>query len=216
MSNDKDAENRFWRLHASVGKLILDGKRVPSEVADIYQKYIIDQPQTPAVVEPKFELLVDLGIITVPDDYVHACRLAIFSEQNREKFYILNSNTTDAHFKNPSRILHPGDKLRVRAFQQVLGLTTAPEKCLTFLRRQPGNVFPGVQGMSLVFEQKHDQLSKGRWYSSLDEKERLWEDSNGHCTLSSIGIDSGGDFNWSLTNFSTHVDAFLCFTEVEE
>src|SRR3989344_9566179 len=82
----------------------------------------------------KFALLVDLGIITVPDDYDHANRLATFLERNREKFYNVDNDITDQNF--PSRILKPGDKLLVRAFKQIVPDTTTSEERMAFLETQ--------------------------------------------------------------------------------
>lgn len=84
----------------------------------------------------KFDLLVDLGSITVPDDYDHATQLDKFMKKNRKKFYGINDNITDVNFPNPTRVLKPGDKLRVRAFKQVVGGTTTSEERMVFLATQ--------------------------------------------------------------------------------
>ncbi|MDE1874813.1 MAG: hypothetical protein KGH68_01975, partial [Patescibacteria group bacterium] len=41
------------------------------------------EPTAPAEPTEKFALLADLGIITVPDDYVHEKRLTTFGKKNR-------------------------------------------------------------------------------------------------------------------------------------
>ncbi|MCX6731443.1 MAG: hypothetical protein NTX55_00410, partial [Candidatus Parcubacteria bacterium] len=148
----------------------------------------------------KFALLADLGTITVPVDYVHATWLASFLEKNRKKFYGVNSNITDANFPNPTRILKPGDKLRVRAFKQVVGGTTTSEERMAFLKSQNA-VFVGAQGTSLVFEQKRDQLPKGKWYCSFDEKMCLWEDADGGRRVPYVSVRSDGGFFFSLGYF---------------
>ncbi len=173
----------------------------------------------PVPVEPaeKFALLVDLGIITVPNDYDHATRLDKFMKKNRKKFCDINDNITDANFPNPTRILKPGDKLRVRAFKQVVGGTTTSEERMTFLATQKA-IHTGAQGASLVFDQKRDQLPKGKWYASFDEKDRLWADADGYHRVPSVYCDSDGDFEFILGDFELvwyGVDAFLCFCDVE-
>jgi hypothetical protein len=165
----------------------------------------------------KFALFVDLGIITVPDDYVHATRLARFMERNRKRFYGINDDITDANFSNPSRILKPGDKLRVRAFQQIVGGTTTSEERLAFLATQKA-IHTGAQGASLVFEQKRDQLPKGKWYASFDEKERLWEDADGGRWVPYVIADEDGDWYCFLGSFEKVWDrlcVFLCFCDLE-
>jgi len=167
----------------------------------------------------KFALLVDLGIITVPDDYVHASRLVTFGEQNREEFHgYYNDNINDANFPSPSRILRPSDKLRVRAFQQVVGGATTSEDRMAFLALQEA-VYPGAQGASFVFEQKRDQLLKGMWYASFDKEERLWKDAGRDRRMPCMYVSSDGGFRWSLGYFGfvwKTDDVSLCFTEVED
>lgn len=173
------------------------------------------EPIAPA---EKFGFLADLGIITVPKDYVHETRLATFLKQNRKKFYGVNDNITDVNFSNPSRILKPGDQFRVRAFKQIVDGTTTSEERLAFLATQRA-VLTGEQGASLVLEEKRDQLPKGYWYSSFDEKERLWKDADGLHRVPYVDAFSGGGFDFGLGYFEgvwNDFDALLCFCDVEE
>ena len=153
-------------------------------------------------VEPtvKFALLVDLGIITVPDNYVHATHLTSFRKNNKKKFYGYNDDITDQNFPNPTRTLKPGDKLAVCAFKQIVPGTTTSEERMTFLATQNA-VHTGAQGASLVFEQKRDQLPKGKWYASFDEKDRLWEDSNGNHRVPRVVASTDGVFYFDLGYF---------------
>src|SRR3989344_401881 len=163
----------------------------------------------------KFALLADLGIITVPDDYDHTTRLTLFGEKNREKFYYYNDGITDEHFPNPTRILKPGDKLHVRAFKQIVSGATTSEERLAFLTTQKA-VRTGAQGASLVWEQKRDQLPKGFWYASFDEKNRLWKDADGDRRVPFVRAYSDGDFCFFLGYFGHgwyDFYAFLCFCE---
>lgn len=204
---------RLFKLWATVCKLVVDGKRRAEDVVEVLQK-IVDEPQ-PA---EKFALFVDLGIITVPDDYDHTTQLAKFMKKNRRKFYSVNNNITDDNFPNPSRILRPGERLRVRAFEQVIGETTTSEERLAFLAAQNA-VHTGAQGASLVFEQKRNQLPKDKSYASFDEKERLWEDAGGNHRVPLVNTHSGDAFDW-LLGYSELVwdggSTLLCFTEVKE
>lgn len=166
--------------------------------------------------EPKkFALLADLGIITVPEGYDHATQLSSFQKKNRKKFYYYNEDITDTHFSNPSRILKPGDKLRVRAFRQIVSSTTMSEERMAFLATHKA-VHTGAQGITLVFEQKRNELPKGYWYASFDEKERLWEDAVGNHGVPYVGADSDGDFSLGLGDFGDvwdDDDAFLCLCD---
>ena len=171
-----------------------------------------------ASVEPteKFALLVDLGIITVPDYYDHAMALASFGKKNRKKFYYYNGAITDPNFPNPTRVLKPGDKLRVSAFKQVVGDTTTSEERMAFLATQKA-IHTGAQGASLVFDQKRDQLPKGKWYASFDEKDRLWTDADGRHRVPYVSADSDGDFDFDLGDFErvwNVRNAFFCSCDI--
>jgi hypothetical protein len=171
----------------------------------------------PAESTEKFALLADLGIITVPDDYMHEKRLTTFDEQNRKKFYYYNDEITDKNFPNPTRVLKPGDKLRVRAFKQVVDGTTTSVERMAFLATQNA-IHTGAQGASLVFEEKRDQLPKRYWCASFDEKDRLWADADGRHRVPRVFCNSDGVFRFDLGSFEnvwSDGSAFLCFCDVE-
>lgn len=169
--------------------------------------------------EEKFVLLIDLGIITVPDDYVHETCLQLFEKKNRQKFCEkrgYNYNITDQNFPHPSRILKPGDKLRVYAFKQIVSGRTTSEERMSFLKSQKA-VFVGVQGASLVFEQRKEDLRMYYMYDSFDEKENIWEDSDGDHRVPYITACSNGNFVFGLSSFESEWDdfsAFFCFCEI--
>lgn len=173
---------------------------------------------SPAEPTEKFGLFVELGIVTVPEDYAHGQRLALFSKKSRKKFDYYNDGITDVNFPNPTRILKPGDKFFVRAFKQIVSGTTTSEERMAFLAAQKA-VHTGAQGASLVWDQKRNQLPKGFWYASFDEKERLWKkDADGYRRVPRVYADSDGGFSFDLGNF-VHVwhddDAFFCFCDIE-
>jgi hypothetical protein len=151
----------------------------------------------PVVTSPveKFTLLADLGIITVSE----AVSLDKFRTKNERNFYYHDENITDANFSNPSRILKPGDRLTVRAFKQVVPRTTSEER-MKFLAEQK-SVLTGAQGAALVFDQKRDQLPKGFWYASMDQKDRLWEDADRYRRVPEVYAYSVGGFSFNLGHF---------------
>jgi hypothetical protein len=165
----------------------------------------------------EFAVFADIGIITVPDDYVHESRLTTFEMEEYLDMNLHNTDISDANFQNPSRILKPGDRLHVRALAQVAGESASSDECMVFLSRL-GAVYPGAQGASLVFEQKRQQLPKGRWYTSLDRKEYLWNaHARGHGVPCIIARGEGG-FDFRLARYEDGLGAhtaILCFTEVE-
>lgn len=193
-----------WSGNQGALKKVLAGVFIPAK-----------EEKVEAISTEKFALLADLGIITVPKNYVHGTRLGVFFKKNGKKLYYYNKSITDANFPNPSRILKPGDKLHVRAFHQIVGGTTTSKERMTFLEKQPGNIYTGAQGVSLVFGQKRDKLPKGKWYASFDEEARLWGDSDGRHGVPGVFAYFDGDFSVDLCflaggwNFGS---AFLSFS----
>ena len=163
----------------------------------------------------KFALLAHLGVVTVPDDYVHDRQLAVFRKKHRKKFWHHSSDITDRNFPNPSRILKPGDRLHVRAFEQVVPGVTTSEEHMAFLAGEDA-IYAGAQGITVVFDQKRDQLPKGRWYASFDEKSRLWENGGDYHGVPCLVALVRGGFDLDLAAFGHGWDvtcSFLCFCD---
>ncbi|MFZ2253249.1 MAG: hypothetical protein WAW13_03705 [Minisyncoccia bacterium] len=165
----------------------------------------------------KFSLLMDLGIITVPEGYCHANQLEKFSE-DKSVFNSYNAYISDLNFANPSRILKPGDRLHVQVFRHDCGWVSLKE-CLSFLDSKKA-VYPGAQGASLVFTQKRMQLPQdGVGYASVDTEERLLFVPEKNCRgVPCISAHSGDIFDFLLCRhdkgLGVNVNIF-CFTNVE-
>jgi hypothetical protein len=177
----------------------------------------------------KFALFVDLGIITVPDDYVHENRLKTFNDRNCKMFCHYNDSITDLNFPNPTRVMKPGDKLRVCAFKQVVGERSTSEERMVFLDTQKAD-YVGAQGLSLLLEQKRHLLPKGKryksynpafvgkWYTSFDQSDRLWKDDDGDHRVPKVICYSDGTYEFNLGKFETrwyNDDFFLCFRSLD-
>lgn len=165
----------------------------------------------------KFSLLLDLGIITVPEGYCHANQLEKFSE-DKSAFNLYNAHINDPNFSNPSRILEPGDRLHVQVFRHDSGWVSLKE-CLTFLDSKKA-VYPGAQGASLVFTQKRMQLLQDfSGYASLDREERLLFVPEKNCRgVPCISAHHGDVFDFLLCRHDTGLGVnvhILCFTHVE-
>jgi hypothetical protein len=70
---------------------------------------------------------------------------------------------------------------------------------LAFLKSQNA-LLVGAQGASIIWEQKKDQLLKGYWYCSFDEKEHL-PFLDGYRRVPDVCANSGGGFNFGLGSF---------------
>lgn len=156
--------------------------------------------------DTRFGFVKTLDIV-VPDGYVHETRLASFADAHRRKFYYYNDNLTDENFSRATNQLKPGQRFKVDVFQ--IKETVTSEDCMEFLRIQKA-ILTSAQGVSLVFEQKRDELPKGRWHVSFDEKDALWQDAAGRRRVPVIDARPVGGFGFDLGRFEVPWDDDCC------
>ncbi len=165
----------------------------------------------------KFVLCKGLGIITVPVDYKHVTRLERFHKKYRKQFNNYDNDIMDGHFRDPSRILRPGDRIHVSVFKQNFSGTTTSEERLAFLKSKKA-VFVGAQGASLAWEEKRHQLPRDYSYVSFDHQNNLWKDDRGDHRVPIVrcGFEDNFDFILGCLEgawFSKM--AFFCFCDAE-
>ena len=98
--------------------------------------------------DEKFKLFVDIGIITVPNDYMF------------EHNYVGN------RFPELSRIPKAGNKYHVRIFRQTVnGLTTSKER-MEYLDSRKA-IYLGEEGGAFIHKQMFYQLPEGYSYTSF-------------------------------------------------
>ena len=176
----------------------------------------MSEPTAPHETTRKFVLLKDLGIIKVPDDYRHSTQFGNFLRMYRKKFWRIGSDIDVANFPDPSHVLRPGDKFRVRVFGQAVGvMSTTTEERMAFLNAQ-GDVHIGPQGVSLIFEQKRILLPEGSRYISFDKEECLWIDDEGRHRVPCMYKSLGGSIELYLGYLgdARREDTFFCCSEV--
>lgn len=126
----------------------------------------------------KFTLLEDLGVLTVPRDYIHDGWLASFREHNYRNFLAYNAGITDQNFPKPSHVLSPCERLHVRLWKQTGFGTTTHEDRMEFLR-ELNSLFVGPQGAALLFARKRQSLPMDYRYEFLDEEKAVYTDGTG-------------------------------------
>ena len=97
---------------------------------------------------PKFRPLADLGVL-----------------EWKEEYYLGDA-------LKPSRMPKHGDKFRVQLHEQIVDKTTSEER-LTYLKSLPNTVLLGVHGHSMIYDQKRNDLPKGKWTGSFDRVDRI-------------------------------------------
>ncbi len=127
------------------------------------------------VLDKRFGIMKEFDLI-IPHNYTHITRLTDFKGRFEKEFYLYNNDITDENFKNPSSILQPDKKLKIKLVRLcAMHQPVTSEDCIRVLKNQRA-LLTGAQGISLLYEISKDQLPKGKWYVSFDEKERLWGD----------------------------------------
>lgn len=161
MSNDNQYE-RLFKLQATVGKLVLDGKRDPDIVADMLQS-VIDHKSTGSQQRKKFRFFADLGTVIVPETY---------NASLSEHYLCALSHGKCRNLGYPTHKLSPGEKFSVRLYRQCVPGTTTAETRLNFLNSLNATLV-GSHGLSLIALQKKDQLPSYKAFQSLDEEDHL-------------------------------------------
>lgn len=206
----------------------LDPSGVNISIQHLINGTIITEQKTVVVAPPKpkadkFELLTTFEVM-VPDGYKHETRLADFkaecqpeveTEERKRQFCYYNPNITDANYGKATTKLVPGRKFQVKVFGIRRGKQVTSDECLDKVRLENG-VLVGAQGASLAYEQGKDNLPKGKWYASFDEKEALWCNDGCH-RVPFVSARSDGGFSFGLGNFENDWDdddCLLCFCEI--
>lgn len=137
----------------------------------------------------KFNLESDLGIMTIPNGYIHEDYPKRFYEKYcKDKRYFFNTSPRlmEGNF-HPSRILEPGERIKICAYSEI-EKTTYLER-IQFLSSK-GSVFFGVEGLLMLWEQKRSNLPGPNNYLSFDFIKNLWCDFSGSFRVPSLSIDS--------------------------
>lgn len=150
------------------------------------REFLIKTWQRPQV-EDLFKLHIDLGTITVPDDYVHGICLERFKQVIVSSLADCDSRLTDANFSKPSRIFRPKEQFSVCLFRPVVPDSVTVDDCISFLKMK-GSIYPGAQGLALFFQQKLKELPRGRLYFCFDKEESLWKAPDRQYRIPTFGI----------------------------
>lgn len=162
--------------------------------------------ERPAASQTSFALHVDLGIVTVPDDYDHGTWLEKFRTQHSGDFEFFDTDIRDEHFPQPSYKLSPGSMFRACVFEQVVSRPTGIYERMDYLRAQ-GVVFTGAQGAALVWKQKRNLLPRRQSFLSLDTPDRLWLDRYEYTVIPALVATPEGDFKFLLDDWGPAQDA---------
>lgn len=160
--------------------------------------------------DPRF--VVKSFYVMVPDDYNHSTCFKSFRKEHHKEFSSYNFTTTDKHFSGVTTKLVGGQSFRVDVVR--VNVEMPYQDCLAYLENQ-GVILVGAQGASLIWKQKREELPLRRSIS-LDKRDALHKDSNGHHKIPSIRRYSDGHFDWFLSRFEYPCREgyhLLCFHE---
>lgn len=125
----------------------------------------------------KFAVLVDLGIVTVPRNYVSATHFGNFCKNYSWWFDRWDKRIADKKSHSPLRVMNPGEKFHVRVFHQVLQGSSTDQERTTFLATQKA-VHTGVWGLALIFTKRSKVLPEAR-YTFYEEPDCVPKDDLG-------------------------------------
>lgn len=185
------------------------GDELKSAVVDVVIAKLRELSADPSVDE-RFAFVKSFWL-DVPKNYVHETQLTSLTNEYRNGLYYMNDALTDKNFAKTSHRFRPGTRVLVKVFNITRRVTS--DDCLTFLRANHA-VFVGAQGASLVAQAAREELPKGRWYASFDEKEALWKDAGGYHRVPLLYRYSDGDLRFFLGHFERDWDdghGLLCF-----
>lgn len=162
------------------------------------------------IIPPKFELHLDLGIITVPKGYDNKTQLSSFKRKYDRNLPDWNREEQPyGKFSKPSRVLIPGERLRVYAWKVIGDKIATPEECMIFLAEKK-SLQVGAQGASLVYEQKRRRLIEDFEYVSFGN---LCRNSDNEPMIQGLYVDPEGKVAWTLVSL-TEIRGIFSFHKV--
>ena len=188
----RDAVRALGLSKDEAQEIIKVGGIMQAEVKEVLKKLAIaDKRFGPAVKEFEF---------TVPGDYKHDTQLDTFAKKTKKlpTTYYFNDALTSANFAKATNKLVPGKTYKVKIFPILATVTS--EDCINFLAKQNA-ILVGGQGVTLLQENKVDGFPVGKWTVSFDQKDSLWEDTDGYRRVPCVNRYSGGDWEFSLGDF---------------
>ncbi len=103
----------------------------------------------------------------------------------------------------------PGRTYKVKFWLINKGERPSSEEIIAHLKIN-GVLLTGDLGISLVYQEKKEELPVGKWMLSFDEKDNLYEDADGYHRVPRIYRYSGGDYEFSLGNFEDDWNGYDC------
>jgi hypothetical protein len=152
------------------------------------------QKATEQLINQKFTLLKSFEV-TVPKDYDHKKQLGTL---NPDEFYYFNNNITDKNFCEVTNQLVPGKTYTAKLIR--IGSRATSEECLEVYKKNNA-ILTGAQGLSLVYQIHKEELPRGKYTVSFDEKDALWADASGCHRVPLVDHCSDGDFEFDLGYF---------------
>ncbi len=140
--------------------------------------------------------------ITIPSDYDHDTWLAAFAEKTNglSDTYCYSDGLTDENFSKVSYKLIPGKTYIVKIFPILQTVST--EDCIDFLKKTKA-LLVGAQGLLLVYDLKKDVFPINKQILSFDEKNVLWQDTDGNHRVPYVYHGSDGTSDFRLGYFGS-------------
>lgn len=204
----RDAVRALGLSKDEAQEIITNGGTMQMQIKPILQKL--------AIADKRFGPAIKEFQITIPAGYQHDSQLDTFAKNTKElkTTYYFNDELNSKNFAKATNKLIPGKTYKVKIFPILSRVES--EDCMTFLRKQNA-ILVGGQGVTLTYDLAKDQLPKGKWTVSFDEKDALWEDAGGLHGVPAVRARTDGGFRFRLGCFELDwVDNYvlLCFCDL--
>lgn len=166
--------------------------------------------------DPRFEEIGSFPVV-VPDGYNHGTVIADLHREHHNEFYRWDDASNDFNYANPSNVLTPGHRFKVKMFAVKCEQVVSAGDCLKVLAAYKG-VLTGAQGAALAYQQGKSYMSyKYKGFVSFDKKDNL-PVLNGYHRVPNVLADTDGSFCWGLDHFDDdwyESSVLLCFCNEE-
>ncbi len=169
-----------------------------------------------AVIDKRIGAAMTEFELTVPSDYNHDKQIDQSAKKAKKEktTYYYNDALTSKNYAKATNKLEPGKTYKVKLFPILSNISS--DDCMAFLRKQNA-ILTGGQGATLLYDLHKDQLPKGKWAISFDEKDALWEDADGHRRVPYVSARTDGGFRFYLAYWLGDwgsVGVLVCFCDM--
>ncbi len=120
--------------------------------------------------KPEYKVLIDLGIFTIPDDYVDKTCIHDFSRKYQSEVFV-TEKISDKNARDSCGVtIKPGDKFHVYVYELVSEFMHVSSDDIRLFLKENGFVLLEAKGIAFVYDQRSELIPKSDdYYYSFGE-----------------------------------------------